>query len=348
MQILALDLGKSKTVACGFDGQTGQATYQTIRTTARDVHDLIVAWQPQRVVFEIGPQAGWVYDVVSALDVEIEVANPNHEAWRWRNVKRKTDRLDALKLARLSAMGQLPTVHMPAPAVRQRRSLIGYRKTVVERITAIKNHIRSILTRQGISMPAGKSGWTDRSLAWLRNQACPVEQASLEELWRAELHQELALLAAHERVLAELEEKLNRMGAGDEGVRVLRTIPGVGPRLAEAFVAAIDDPGRFRTGRQVGSYLGLTPRQYQSGSSNRQGRISGQGNRLVRSLLVEVSWLGLRYNPWMRAIYERARRGSPARKKIAIVAVARRLAVLCWAMLRDQSDWRPAVANAAA
>jgi len=138
------------------------------------------------------------------------------------------------------------------------------------------------------------------------------------------------------------------LGRREGQVQRMRTIPGVGARLAEAFVASVDDPRRFRTGRQVGSYFGLTPRQYQSGSADRQGRISGQGNRLVRSLLVEVSWLGLRTNEWMRAIYERVRRGSRSRKKIAIVAVARRLAVLCWALMRYESRWGPAVASQAA
>lgn len=348
MKILALDLGKSKTVACILDTTTNAERFTTVKTVPFEMQDLVERFRPDRVVFEIGPQAGWVHELFSTKSVQIQVANPNHEGWRWRSVKRKTDRLDALKLARLSSMDQLPTVYMPSPAVRQRRSLIAYRKTVVERITAIKNHIRAILTRQGVSMPAGKGGWTARSLGRLMTRARPLEAVSAEDLWRGELHQELALLSANQRALGELEAKLNALGRREGQVQRLRTIPGVGARLAEAFVASVDDPRRFRTGRQVGSYFGLTPRQYQSGSADRQGRISGQGNRLVRSLLVEVSWLGLRTNEWMRAIYERVRRGSRSRKKIAIVAVARRLAVLCWALMRDESRWGPAVASQAA
>ncbi len=126
-------------------------------------------------------------------------------------------------------------------------------------------------------------------------------------------------------------EQANR----EDNVALLMTIPGVGQRLAEALEAVIDDPHRFRRGREVASYIGLAPRRYQSGSMDRQGRISGQGDRMVRSLLVEVSWLGLRHNPWMRSVYDQVLRGSPARKKIAIVAVARRLLIRCWAMMRD-------------
>ncbi len=124
---------------------------------------------------------------------EIQVANVASDAWRWRNVKRKTDRTDAMKLLDLSASDRLPTVHVPEASVRGWRALIAYRA-----------------------------------------------------------------------------------------------------RLAEQLVALIDDPSRFRSGKQVASYLGLVPRQFQSGQMDRHGRITGHGNRLARSLLVEVSWLGLR------------------------------------------------------
>ena len=142
-----------------------------------------------------------------------------------------------------------------------------------------------------------------------------------------------------EASLKRVETKLDALSDSDERVKLIKSIPGVGPRLAEMVVSVIDDPHRFRTGKQLGCYVGLTPRQFQSGSMDRQGRISSQGHKNLRKLLVEVSWLGLRHNPRMRGIYERVRRGSKVRKKIAIVAVARRLLIWCWAMLRDGQPW---------
>ena len=85
------------------------------------------------MVIEIGSAAGWIHDLAVTMGLEIQVANPNHEAWRWKNVKRKTDKDDALKLAQLSAMNQLPTLQLPSTEVRQWRSLIGYRNTLVAR-----------------------------------------------------------------------------------------------------------------------------------------------------------------------------------------------------------------------
>lgn len=98
-QILAIDLGKFKSVACDYDAQTGEHRFDTIPTRPQDFHDLLTERQPDRLVIEIGSAAGWVADMAQALSIEVQIANPNHEAWRWKNVKRKTDKDDALKLA---------------------------------------------------------------------------------------------------------------------------------------------------------------------------------------------------------------------------------------------------------
>jgi transposase len=340
MKIMSLDLGQSKTAVCMLHTHDNRATHLTRPTTRQAMHDLLAEHAPDRVVMEIGPTAGWVCDLARVMDIEVQVANPNHEAWRWRATKHKSDRIDALKLARLSAMEQLPTVHVPDPSTRAYRQLIRYRQTLVGRTTAVKNSIRAILTREGLKLPAGKNGWSRRCRQELSAMACVEDGA----VWRMMLTVELDQLAHVEEATAQVERQLEEQARHEPGVALLRTIPGVGPRLAETIVAIIDDPHRFRRGRQVASYAGLAPRRYQSGAMDRQGRISGQGDRLLRALLVEVAWLGRRHNPWMCAVYERTLRGSPSRKKIAIVAVARRLLIRCWAMLRDGTPWRPPMA----
>lgn len=340
MKILALDLGKSKTVACIYQSSCLEHQYRTVRTGPSSLHDLIVDIEPTRVVFEIGPSSGWLADLVRALQIELQVVNVAHEAWRWRNVRAKSDRLDALKLAELSAVNQLSLVHVPQRAVRQWRSLIAYRKQVVGRRTQIQNTIRAILDREGRTMPSGKKGWSCESIKGLRALACPLLETEPDELWRGQLWLELNALSDVNEILSQLEARLNRLVKADDRCQRLMTIPGVGPRLSEAVVATLDDPKRFKSSRQVGACAGLTPRRYQSGQSDRQGRISRAGNTQLRTLLVEVAWIGLQYNTWMRQVYENVRRGSPARKKTAIVAVARRLLIVCWAVLRDETVWR--------
>lgn len=152
MHILAIDLGKHKSVACDFDTLTQTHTFTTLATRPQVLHDLIVARQPDRVVIETGNQGGWVPALCQTLSVPIAVANPNHEGWRWKNVRRKTDRDDALKLAKLSAVDQLPTVQLPDARTRQWRALVQYRAKLVSRRTAIKvQH----------SQPAGSTGPLD-------------------------------------------------------------------------------------------------------------------------------------------------------------------------------------------
>ena len=115
---------------------------------------------------------------------------------RWRNVRSKSDRLDAQKLAELSQVGQLPLVHVPERSTRQWRSLIAYRRGVVGRRTQIQNAIRAMLDREGLAMPAGAKGWTGESLKQLGDLARDLSEVGPEELWRGQLRIELEALAA--------------------------------------------------------------------------------------------------------------------------------------------------------
>ena len=341
MNILALDLGKYNTVFCDYNSINGEHEFGKVKTTPQAIHDLIVEKEPQRVVLEVCNIAGWVVDIARTLGKETEAANTTHDAWRWKNVKKKNDREDALKLAKLSAMNQLPTVHIPTKQVREKRALIKYRQRLVKYRISIKNAIRAIFSREGITIPKGKRLWSKVGLQWLRKHVQPLEEITdIEQLWRGQLFVELETFEAVTASLRKVEDKLDKLGSADARIRRLQTIPGVGSRLAETVVVFLDDPDRFENSKQVGSYAGLTPRQYQSGQTEHQGKISGQGNKLLRNLLVETCWVSLRYNQWARDTYKKLLRGSKSRKKIAITALARQLVVRCWAMLRDEQDWR--------
>ena len=342
MNILALDLGKYNTVFCDYNSVNGEHEFGKVKTTPQAIHDLIVGNELQRVVMEVCTIAGWVVDIARALGKETETANTTHDAWRWKNVKKKNDKEDALRLAKLSAMNELPTVHIPNKQVREKRALITYRQRLVKHRTSIKNAIRAIFSREGITtVPKGKKTWSRAGLKWLRTHAKFLEEIEdVDQLWRGQLHVELETFEAVTKSLRKVEDKLDELGACDARIQRLQTIPGVGPRLAETVVAFLDDPKRFENSKQVGCYVGLTPRQYQSGQTEHQGKISGQGNKLLRNLLVEICWVSLRYNPWARDTYKRLLRGSPSRKKIAITALARKLVVRCWVMLRYEQDWK--------
>jgi len=338
MKIVALDTGKFKTVGFTCDGH-GAERYDTIRTTPEALGSWVKSQGADQVVVEISPVAGWIHDQCVSQGIRCAVAHVGGEPWKYRNLTQKNDRVDARKLWLLTMMGDLETVYMPRLGVRQWRGLIGYRQGLVGERTRIRNRIRARLTELGYGWPFGKRGWTQKNLTGLKQLSRSLADCAMEELWRGQVALEVERLEALESRIKVVEDKLEAIARQDSRVKLLRSIPGVGPRLAEVLVAVIDDPHRFTSGKQVGAYAGLTPRQHQSGQMDRQGRISGAGNGLLRALLVEVAWLGQQYNPWLKELFDKTCRGSKARRKIAIVAAARRLLVVAWAMLRDGKPW---------
>ncbi len=249
--ILALDLGKFKSVACRYDPVTGDHAFETIATTPAAVHDLLIAAAPTVLVIEACGVCGWIADLAESLSIEVRVANTLGEAWKWKKVKRKTDRDDALKLAKLAATDQLPVVHIPELSVRQHRSLIKYRHALIDRRTGVKNTIRSLLDAQGLSLPGRSRGWTGQSLNELKALSRPLAQCDEKNLWRGQLASELTMFEAVAALIKDADKKLDALAATDERVTRLRTIPQVGSRLAELVVTTLDDARRFKTAKQV-------------------------------------------------------------------------------------------------
>lgn len=337
--ILALDLGKYKSVACAYDLATTQARFDTLTTSREQLRKLFARERPAAVVIEACLLAGWVHDLCHELGLACHVANTASEAWKFKHTKRKTDKDDALRLAQLFALGQLPTVTVPPPATRQWRALIASRQALVGRRVAVQNRIRAILVGQGLPAPRGAKAWTELGLEGIGQFAKPLAECGPDELWQGLLDLALTELRQVRQLADQAEARLDQLARENADVQLLKTTPGVGPRTAEAIVAHLHEPGRFDSGKQVSAYVGLVPRQYQSGELDRRGRITRRGPALLRKLLVECAWVMLRYNRWARAVYLRLSRGK-ARKKQAIVALARKLLVRCWAMLRDKTPWR--------
>jgi transposase len=203
----------------------------------------------------------------------------------------------------------------------------------VSKRVAVKNQIRALLRGLGVVAPSGKRLWSGKGLAWLREQSLSEADAlrrdmSVEEL--GEVNQKIR----------RVEKELDRRADAHPGVTLLKTIPGVGVRTAEAVVAHLDDVGRFSRNKKVGSYFGLVPCQDASAGRDRLGHITGDGAPAVRKLLCEASWQGIRRSPALKSFFERVTRGEQDRRKIALVATAHHLARVMAAMLRSGEVWR--------
>jgi transposase len=338
--IIAIDLGRYNCVACVYSRATREHAFRTLDTTPDDLTRLLARHPGSLVVVEACANAGWVHDLATAAGHPVKVANTAAEAWKFKHLKRKTDRDDALRLAELEAIGQLPTVALPDAATRQRRMLIAFRQELVGRRVACQNRIRALFAGVGLPTPRGHRAWTGAGLSGIERESKALADCDPGGLWRGVLG--LAVAEYRELVgrIAEVERGLDGLAEADAGTRLLETIPGVGRRTAEAVAAHLGDASRFAGAKQVGAYAGLVPRQYQSGVSDRKGRITRRGPALLRKLLVECAWCMLRYNPWARAVYGRLTAGGTSRRKPAVVALARKLLVRCWAMLRDGVPWR--------
>jgi transposase len=340
--ILAIDLGKRNSVFCKLDTSSLKPEYSTVKTAPDKFHDIFADLDSENsiVLFEVGTQAGWLSDMLRAMQLEFKVANVNHSAWKWTNNQNKSDKTDAHRLAMMYHHGFFPRVYIPEKTVRRKRSLIYYRQKIVNRMTRVKNGVRALMCTVAIDLPTGKNCWTQKHRRELQQFVLPFDSIDDPcELWRGQLHTELQQLDALQKCLDKTTTKLDELNKQKKSIKLLETIPGIGPRTAEAIVAIIDDPHRFKSCRQVSNYVGFTPRCYQSGQMERSGRISKRGNPLLRALLVQASWAALRFD-WAKHIYKQVCRGSAKRRKIAIIAVARHLLIRCWAMLRDNKPWQ--------
>src|SRR5215470_466644 len=189
--ILAIDLGKYKSVACVHAEASGTFRFTSFETTRSELHRLLSRDRPTVVLIEACLLAGWVHDLCAELGLRCLVANTASEAWKFKHLKRKTDKDDALRLAQLYALGQLPTVTLPPTTVRQWRSLIAVRQTMVGRRIAVQNRIRALFVAQGLPAPRGAKAWSSTGLAGIALQAKTLADCGPDELWRGLL--ELAL-----------------------------------------------------------------------------------------------------------------------------------------------------------
>ena len=336
MVYVGMDVHQASTTFCVFDPQAKKGRqYRTLTrpTIAASFEEVLGALGGRcQVAFEVGPQAQWLAKIVRPLAAEMQVANPSRIPWLFRD-GRKNDRLDARKLATLLYLNQLPTVHLPPAEVSAWRALINHRRTLVKRRTMIKNQARSILRAFAYRCPYW-SCWTGKGWRWLQS-------LTFDEARRMMMDTLLAEVGFINARIAEIEKQLGAIAAIHPNVALLRTIPGVGPRTAEAIVAFTDRVDRFPDRKRFASYFGMTPTEDSSGPVVRRGGISKRGPSVVRWVLVEAAHQGVRRCPALRAFFDRIERGKPGRKKRAIVATGRKLLSIAYAMMRDHRAYDP-------
>lgn len=340
MLYAGLDIHQSHITVCVLD--SNGKVFQ--RWQVRDAEELmarLAGLPPFEVCYEASTGYGRFYELLTTVAARVAVAHPGLLRLIYRS-RQKNDRADALKLAKLLYVGEVPTVHVPAADVRAWRELITFRKRLIEKRTRAKNGLRCVLRSLGIRPPLEFGLWTKRGVAWLK--ALEFDQP-LHSVKRSMLVQELE---AHSQNIKLLEQQLHEYSKHNPAVQLLQTIPGVGLRTAEAVVAFIDDPHRFPNSKRLGSYFGLIPSQDQSGRTNRLGHITKEGAPVVRAMLTEAVWQAVRRSRTVRSFQERVQRGDPDRRKISVIATAHYLVRVMWSMLKHGTVWKEQMSVVAA
>lgn len=360
MRILSFDLGDFNADSAWklLDTDSGETASGVVTTAVAPLDALLRRLAPTVVLCEACMMTHVLRDVVDATleACDFHAANTNADAWRWTNTKTKTDALDCDRLIRLFMVGELATVLVPEARDRAFRRAIMHRGKLVDRRVAAYNGIRSACKRHQVVLASGESAWTKKGLETLDRLVKPVLEEGLElsfddaRTWLLEVSHLLAQIRLFSTQIRQVEALLARELKRRPEARLVRSAPGVGPQVAAIMLAFIGDPRRFANGKKLASYAGLAPRIYQSGKTERMGHITKAGNARLRRILVDAAWIAVRCDPWAQATFQRLTGGSrnKTRRKIAIVALARRLLIRCWAMMRDDTFWKKSSTNCAA
>ena len=273
-----------------------------------------------------------VVDVLSPLVKKVVVSNPM-KTRAIAEAKVKTDKVDAVVLAQLLRTDFLPDVWRPNQHTRELRHLTTRRASLVSDKTRLKNRLHSVLHQRLIHCPE-KNLFSKKGLAWLK-------ALSLDAAGRATLDSDLALLDSVEKQLAALQPTIAAAAWPDERTKLLMSLPGVDVAVAVALLGALGDISRFPDGDAAASYLGLAPSTYQSADNTYHGHITKQGSAHARWLLVQAAQHVAKHpGPLGNFFRKLAARKS---RNVAIVAVARKLVVIAWHMLKKNEPYRYAL-----
>jgi transposase len=277
------------------------------------------------VVLEATTNAWYVYDLLEPLVGRVVVAHPPHIKLIAATMV-KTDKKDAMILAKLLAVGLVPEVWVPPAHVRDLRALIAHRRRLVSQQTQCKNRLQSVLHRHHIVPPSGKLYHPDNRDWWLKLELAPGD--------KLRVRQELVMLEQLDTLIDETSAELQRLSLSDpwrEDLPYLIQLPGIGLMTGLVVLSAIGDISRFPSAKKLVGYAGLGARVHASGQSYRTGGITKQGRKELRAALIEAAWVTVHFAPAWKAQFERLAQRIGRRK--AIVAIARKLLVVIWHVL---------------
>lgn len=310
------------------DPETGECREVRLEHEGNQVREFYAALPQKALVgIESTGYALWFAELLRELGHDLAVGHAAEI--RARAVrKQKHDRGDAWHILELLASGRFPRIWLPTAEERDVRVLLEHRHSLVQMRTQAKNGLQAVALNYGLAKR--RQLWTAAGLTQLRQ--LPVSEGMGRR--RADL---LQMIGQLDRWIGELEQRLEQEAAARPPVQLLRSHPGVGLLTALGTVLVLGPVERFAAARKVTSYVGLIPREHSSGGKQRFGKLSKQGNRLLRFLLIEAAQSATQHDPQLGRMYRRLTVRHGFQK--AQAAVARKLLIRLWVMLRDGIDY---------
>jgi transposase len=334
METIGLDLHKRESQLCIL-AEDGAVAERRI-VTSRERLTAVLGNRPSaRILLEASTESEWVAQHLERLGHKVVVADPNYApmyATRRRRVK--TDKRDARTLAEALRLGAYRPAHRVSAERRHIRAELAVREALVRTRTRYISLAKALVRRDGLRVAGSEAEKVARRIAEL----------DLSDALASELMPLFQVLAPINEQIDSADRRIAALSKNDPEVALLTTTPSIGPVTASAVVATVDDISRFQSAHQFEAFLGLVPGERSSGEKRRVGKITKAGNSRVRYLLVEAAWRIMRskneetaaLRAW--ALLIAARRG----RRIAVVALARRLAGILYAMWRDNSPYTAA------
>lgn len=286
-------------------------------------------------VYEAGPTGYKLLKWLEELGCEAFMAPPTHVRQKKGGKKIKTDERDSYDLAEQARAGMLPAVHALDEDTYCERQVVRTRGQLVKHRSQLKAQIKSLLLFHGVSTPDDlKANWSKQYMRWLEKEPTGDENLDLA------IETLVGVIYSLDKQVKRLEARLRQMEESQkwaDEAELLRSVPGIGALTTMLLLLELGDVSRFDRCEEFSSWLGLVPGEWSSGDGQNKGSITRAGNKRARSALVESSWTLISKDAGMRAVYERIKTKSGA--GVAIVAVARRLALAIRAMLRDHKEY---------
>ena len=333
MNYVGVDLHKKTIVLCVMnqDRKVGfRRTFDCCEVDA--IHQFFAGLGPFQVVVEATASYEWFVELVEPLAAKVILANPKKLRVIAESTK-KTDKLDAQILAEFLARDMVPEAHRPTPRQRNHRMLVRHRQYIKQCVTALKNKMRRIFSNFNADRKDifSAKGWQEAIKK--------VEAATSDRFVLDQLHADWRFL---EGQIYDLAKQLKTFAAAAppreaEARAKLATIKGVGPVTINVVVSELGDVSRFKSSKAVAAYAGLVPQVRQSAGKGKDLGITKEGSPLLRWALVEAAWRVVAQSAAWKRIYERIKKRAGGKK--AIVAVARRLLCVMYAMLRDGTNY---------